>query len=182
MSEHSYIWGRHHRDYLRELDHRCALSAHELAEQCGYTDVTKFQRRRQDWRQGRPSGKGLIPVAYLEAIGVDPCELLRLIQSDYAEYEVALLRLEVPKNFSVLLQPGFGYMPSLPEGLSMDEAFQHVQRFIDDRTSSTGKAILHWASLKTIFFRKGAPPSVHVWPPKFVALGDKIDFGCSPTP
>ena len=177
MPEHNYIWGRHHRAYIAALNTACALSPSELAKRCGYTDVTKFQRRRRDWRHGRPSGKGLIPVAYLNAIGVDPCELLRLIQLDRVEYEVALQGLEVPGHFSVVLQPGFGFRQHLPEDLNMEEAFRHVQRFLDDRAFSPGNAILDWASIKTIFFHKGAPPSEHTWPPTFVARGDRIDFG-----
>lgn len=94
---------------------------------------------------------------------------------------MAIFHLEVPKKFSVVLQPGLGFTQQLPVGLCMDEALQHVKRFLEVRAFSPGNAILYWASLKTIFFRSGMPPSEDMWPPDFGSLGVKINFGCPPT-
>lgn len=177
MSE-VFLWGRRHRAYIAALDAGCKLSARDFAEMCGYGDVSKFQRRRQHWRHGRPSGKGHIPIGYLAGIHVDLCELAKLVEKDREDYLAALRAIHAPAEFTVYGQvPGFSIRKSLPAGLSIPDAVRHVQQLLDTGAFPPGKAMLEWPSLKTVFIRKNMAPSEHIWPPRMLALSHTIDFG-----
>lgn len=179
MAAETFVWGRHHRALITWHARHTKLGAHELAARCGYTNVDRFQRRRAAWSRGRPLRKALIPVAYLDAIGIDVCELVEAVENDRAEYERALERLPLPDFATVPLPaalPACVRTP-LPRGLTKEELYAHVQRMVDSSEIPLGKAILSWTSMKAVWFFKDRPSREFTWPPRFVAVGDCVDFG-----
>ncbi len=174
-----FNWGRRHRAYIRACNKTCVLKPGELAALCGYADVSKFQRRRQDWGSGRASGKGLVPVAFLNAIGVRLCQLAEAVECDRREYEQALHHLSKPADVITcgIASLGICIKHPLPSDLEPTEVYGYIQALVDSGQTHEGKAQLHWPSLMSVYFRIGKPPSEITWPPKLFAHGDRIDFG-----
>ncbi len=182
MSEASYLWGRHHRAYLRACDQGCGLTPCELAARCGYVNVSNFQRRRKDWREGRASGKGHVPVAYLHAIGVDLCELAAAVEQDQADYALILVSLPVPSEIIVYGNTGLGASVRHPirTGLTMSECYEVAQQIANENSAWGHKAWLVWPRLQEIHFRKGKVPTIITWPPRLLCVGDVMDFNTPP--
>jgi hypothetical protein len=183
MDAELFVWGHYHRALITRHARRTKLDAHKLAARCGYTNIDRFQRRRAAWSRGRPLRKALIPVAYLDAIGVDVCELVDAVERDRVEYERALEQLPLPDFATAPLPAALPVCvrTPLPYGLTMKELYAHVQRMVDSGEVHGGKAILSWPSMKCVWFFKDRPPREFTWPPRFVAVGDRADFG-SPVP
>jgi hypothetical protein len=183
MSEANYVWGRIHRDYLRACDLACGLAPRELAGRCGYANVSNFQRRRRDWREGRASGKGHVPVTYLHAIGVDFCELAAAIERDQADYAHALANLPVPTEIIVYGRAALGVTvrQPIPAGLTLSECYHAAQQTANENTEWGYKAMLVWPKLQEIYFRKGSAPAIFTWPPRLNCVHDGIDFNPPPS-
>ena len=180
MITDGYVWGRHHRAIVGKYARACHLSAHHLCERCGYRNITKFQRHREYWKNGRAHRRAQIPQDYLNAIQVDWCELVRSVEQDVCEYYAALETMPPPKNVVTLARLGCVLRESLPKGLSEAELYAHVQDIADAPDSKWGKAILDWQGMKQVRFYAGRKPSVHLWPPRIVLIRESIDFGDGP--
>jgi len=179
MSTEYFRWGRHHRALISKHAKACPTTAHELARLCGYTNIDRFQRRRAAWSKGEVLRQALIPVAFLEAIGVDAFELALAVERDATEYKEALERLPVPESFvSEGRAPlGIRLRTALPKGLSEDAAVKYVQELVDSGQISWGKALISWPGMKSIWIYPFRCPKVHTWPPVLLCKGDRIDFG-----
>lgn len=179
MATETFVWGRHHRALITLHARRTTLDVHELGARCGYTNIDRFQRRRAAWSRGQPLRKALIPVAFLDAIGIDVCALAEALERDRVEYERALEQLPLPDFATAPLPAALPVCvrTPLPGGLTMQELYAHVQRMVDSGEVRWGKAMLSWPSMKTVWFFKDRPPSEFTWPPRFVAVGDRVDFG-----
>jgi hypothetical protein len=182
MSEAIYVWGRHHRAYLRACDNACILYPRELAGRCGYTNVSNFQHRRKDWREGRASGKGHVPVAYLHSIGVDLCELAAAIERDQADYAHELANLPVPTEIIVYGRAALGVAvrQPIPAGLTLSECYHAAQQTANENAAWEYKAILVWPKLQEIHFRKGSEPAFYSWLPRLHCVRDGMDFNTPP--
>jgi hypothetical protein len=180
MELDQYVWGRHHRALIARRARKCPLDAHRLAEQCGYRNITKFQRHREFWKRGRAHRRALIPRAYLNSIQVDWCELLRAVEQDVRGYYAALKAMPPPENVVTLARLGCVLREPLPNGLSEEELYDHVQRIADAPDSKWGKAVLDWPGMKQVRFHAGRKPTEHLRPPRILLVRECVDFGDGP--
>jgi len=179
MLTENYRWGRYHRALIARHAKACRLNAHDLARLSGYTNVDRFQRRRAAWSNGEAARKALIPVAFLEAIGVDAFELALAVERDAVEYKEALKQLPVPESFvSEGRAPlGIRLRTALPQGLSEDDAIRYVQGLVDSGQIAWGKALIDWPGMKSIWIYRFKRPGIYTWTPVLLSKGDRIGFG-----
>jgi len=181
MDHKAYIWGYHHRKYIKACAHACTLTTRLLAERCGFENINRFQRKRVMWAKGLPYHRTLIPVAFLDAIAVDWDALRYAVDRDIAEFDAMLHTMPMPTTVIALGLTSLGVCieKPLPQGLSESELYEHVQGIVDNPDCHWQEALLTWPipGLKLLCFSTGKPPSVHIRRPRFVLVKGCVDFG-----
>jgi hypothetical protein len=180
MQSEEYQWGRHHRAIIAQHARSCPLNVHQLAERCGWANITAFQRHRKHWDKGRAHRRARIPIAYLNAIGIDWCELIRAVERDAVEYDTALEGMPHPGSVIINRRPSLGVTvrESLPHGLTDEERCSHIQRLVDTEVFAGCNAlVLDWPGMKQVWFRAHQDPKVHLWRPRMTLMREFVDFG-----
>ena len=148
------------RRYLKWVDDACTEPLPRLAQACGYRNVNKFQRRRSEWARGAKA----IPIAWIDAIGVDRHALEAALDVDQQNYDRAMAALSLPRHWIVRLLPAVYVTYPLAEDISTYAAWQHVQEAVDGKPEL--RAYLHWPGLTTTCFRDGRPPATTYYRPE----------------
>jgi len=112
------------RGYLRQKLEGCGKTIPELAQACGYK-LEKFKRHLVLWLKAeRP-----IPKSFLDAIGLEPEMVYKVLEIDLDLYEQAVKKVCLPSTFSAKLMPAIWQSVRLPEGMDEAEAERHVADF-----------------------------------------------------
>ena len=171
-----FHWGRQHRAYLTHCASRTTHSIHTLADACGYTNIPKFQRRRDAWLRG----EGVIPHAFLDAMGVDRDMLEQCVALDLQEYEAALQDLPWPKQVIFKLIPAVYITRDFPAVPTMFDAYEQFQERVDRDPNPNFRVHILWPALKSITFAAGRPRIECYWPPTLRTIKQGIAFGSPP--
>jgi len=153
---------------------------HQLAERCGWANITAFQRHQDYWRKGLAHRRALTPLAYLKAIGIDWCELIQAVERDGRDYDAALEAMPEPDSFIVNRRPSLGvtFRVQLPSGLTREERSSHVQQLADTNAFAECNAlVLDWPGMKQVWFRAHLEPKEYLWRPSMTLVQESIDFG-----
>lgn len=172
-----YVWGRHHRAYLQYMDKYCGMSVKELAAACGYSNLNRLQRRRQEWATGcKP-----VPMKYLSSVGADIELLHDAVALDQKEFDDAVATLPLPSHVTIRLLSACYTTRQLPEVHTLEEAVGCVQRIVDEEPFGRGGACLHWQDIKTVYFKRGEEPQEVLYRPQFRLHARHVYFANPPT-
>jgi hypothetical protein len=184
MQSEEYQWGRHHRALIAQRARSCALNVHQLAKRCDWVNVTAFQRHRKYWDKGLAHRQARIPIAYLNAIGIDWCELIHAVEHDGVEFDAALERMPPPDRIIMHHRHlGVGLL-SLSVGLTHEERYSSVQYLVECEqfVERFDAFVLDWPGMKQVWFRAHREPKEHLWRPRMTLIREFVDFGEPPFP
>jgi hypothetical protein len=163
---------RHVRTYVAQCSTRHAgkEASKRLMARVGYARYEKFIRRRAAWDAlARP-----VPLAYLEAIGVDTDVMSVAGGADMEAYREALAIPRFPRWAIVRYMPAIYGRVWLPPGATEQEAV----RFLLGYSSRTGwQCCLSYPDLKAIYIRPDGDVSITHFPPVLLIQGGFLTTG-----
>lgn len=166
-----YVWGRHFKAYITHCARQCRLKPHEFKTRCGYTNINRFLRRREEWN----SFQKPIPVLYLDVIGVDMQLLEEVVAVDQKEYDAAIQLPLHPKYFTIRLMAAVYSQGRFPADTSEGQAIEEVQEYVDAHPHVW--CAISWPGLKTIYFNAGKPHRYVYRRPELKIINGFVTFG-----
>ena len=185
MQSEEYQWGRHHRSLIAKHAQSCPLNVHQLAERCGWVNVTAFQRHRKYWDKGLAHRRARIPITYLNALCIDWCELIHAVELDGVEYDAALERMPPPDRIIMRRRGSLcvGFL-SLPDRPTQEERYNRIQYLVECEQffERYDAFVLDWPGMKQVWFRAHQEPKEYLWRPRMTIIREFVDFGEPPFP
>jgi hypothetical protein len=165
----NYQWGRHHRSLIANAAKARKATLHEVAEACGYKNVNKVQRKRQNWSMGL----GEIPLAYLDLLNLPLADIEAAVARDIVAARQAFDAVESNDHFLFKIIPGIYARKSFPVAPIAD-----CIEFA--RCHAREIPVLHfiqWPTIRTIQVYPNGKVAEWGYPPKIDIKNGFISFG-----
>jgi len=174
---------RHAREYIREKSDSWkdlgsnAEQMRELMLACGYNDLEKFRKHRLEW----DNLERQVPIAYLDAVGVDLETLKLKVKLDHDEYQSVLGVPLYPRYGTIRYMGGvYGSFP-FPDDAPEVDAVLMLQEY--SRVNKR-QCCINYPDVKSIWinpdgnvFTTYYEPAIRITKKFVIALGSGIGIG-----
>jgi len=147
------------------------LAVNEWMEVLGYRNKAKFLRRVSEWTELH----GLIPIKFLEVIGIEVDELKAMLELDKLEYRQALKLAVSPRCFQYRIMACVYPVVRFPEGISEQDAIKIVQVFLKENELQLPNACINYYGLKTIWVEPNSH-KIHCYEPSMIVKKEHVVF------